>query len=362
MKRLAKILPGVLLVLCVSLPSFAQQRVVKGSYINVRKDGNFKSPVVTKKLRGDTYTLHFEKEGWAKVTFTDGTEGWVYLTNIERAGETTVSEAPEEELAINLQPRVQERNPVIKTTTADAKKTQPPKPTPVPPEPDKPEVKPVVPPKPPAPKQKSVTTKPPKPIQIAKATIPVLPAHPESPSERTTSKTAEEFYNEAITFYENRKFTEALEANRMALKLAPRNAEILNNLGNCLFKMGRVDEAIKEWKNALEVSPKSAKICNNLGIAYYQIDENQKAIEYYKKAILFEPKFPDPYYNLASVHGFMGKFDDATQNYRIFLELGPDKTMRRLTEERIEYCQKQVAREKPETGSGSTATTKKKSK
>eukprot|EP01156_Anaeramoeba_ignava_P008240 Anaeramoba_ignava/a357228_32.p1 GENE.a357228_32~~a357228_32.p1 ORF type:complete len:112 (+),score=21.95 a357228_32:511-846(+) len=106
--------------------------------------------------------------------------------------------------------------------------------------------------------------------------------------------------------------------------------------------MGRINEALESWKMALKVSPKSGKICNNLGIAFYQLDQNKKAIEYYKKAILFEPQFPDPYYNLASVYGFVGKFEDAILNYQKFLEFSPDKTMKKLAEERIEYCERQV--------------------
>ncbi len=114
--------------------------------------------------------------------------------------------------------------------------------------------------------------------------------------------------------------------------------------------MGKVDEALSTWKEALEVSPKSAKVCNNLGIAFYQKDENEKAIEFYKKAILFDPQFPDPYYNLASVFGFKSQFKDAIENYQKYLGFTLDPTMKQLTEERIEYCKKQMATQPKTTG------------
>jgi len=158
----------------------------------------------------------------------------------------------------------------------------------------------------------------------------------------SSSKTPEEYYNEAIDLYEKKKFSEALEANKRALELAPKNPEIMNNMANCLLKLKRIDQALEEWKKALEISPKSAKICNNMGIAYYDSDDNEKAIEYYKKAILFEPDFPDPYYNLASVYGFKGEYKEALNYYRKYLSFSLDPTMKQLTEERIEYCQKQL--------------------
>ncbi len=108
--------------------------------------------------------------------------------------------------------------------------------------------------------------------------------------------------------------------------------------------MGRIQDALDTWKEALKITPKSGKISNNLGIAYYQLDKNKDAIEYYKKAILFEPQFPDPYYNLASVYGFTGKFADAILNYRKFLEFDPEPVMKKLAEERIAYCERQVAK------------------
>jgi Tfp pilus assembly protein PilF len=288
---------------------FAEQRTVQGSYINVRQDGNFKAPIVTKKLRGDTYTVEHEKDGWARIVFSDGTKGWIYLSTLERPRSEARGQTPAAE-------------PVVPALPAAVK-------------PDKEK------PKPPADdKKKPTEARKPEPKPEAKPTEP--PGPTVTPGAVSTTKTAEEFYNEAIDLYEKRRYSQALEANRAALAQAPRNSEILNNLANCLFKMGKVEEAVTNWKKALEIAPKSAKICNNLGIAYYQMDQNDRAIEFYQKAILFEPQFADAYYNLASVFGFKGRFKEALDYYRKFLEFTPDKTMRRLTEERIDYCQKQI--------------------
>ncbi len=281
--------------------------IVKGSYINIRKEPKFNSPLIGKKMRGDRYTVEFEKNNWVRVAFEDGMTGWLYKTLIERREEVieegkAKAEAAEKE----------------KKNTGQKKAKTPEK------------------------KEKEVKEKTPKKAAEKKEKVKKEINKADAAKVVETSGSAEELYNEAIKLYEKRKFAEALDKNKLAFKKAPQNAEILNNIGNCLFKMGRIEEALDSWKDALKISPKSGKICNNLGIAYYQLDQNKKAIEYYKKAILFEPQFPDPYYNIASVYGFSGKFEDAILNYQKYLEFSPDSTMKKLAEERIDYCQRQV--------------------
>ncbi|GAB4282063.1 MAG: hypothetical protein Kow0029_27420 [Candidatus Rifleibacteriota bacterium] len=296
--------------------TFAASGVVRGSYINVRKEAKFDSPIIGKKMRGDRYEIEFTDNNWLKVKFSDGVNGWIYKTLVERTGDDEDLEIPKD-----AQPPKK-----IKSEKKAEKK--------IPKKPDKKK------------DQKDKTE-----IQAKKNSA--SEKH-EKQTEKQTEKdtaiveisgTAEELYNEAIKLYEKRKYAQALELNQEALKKAPKNAEILNNIGNCQFKMGRIEDALSSWKEALRISPQSGKICNNLGIAYYQMDKNKEAVEFYKKAILFEPQFPDPYYNLASVYGFTGKFEDAILNYKKFLEFSPDPTMKKLAEERIAYCERQIAKE-----------------
>lgn len=284
------------------LAQTVREGVVKGSYINLRKDAKFNSPIVGKKMRGDTYKIVFEENNWLKVVFVDGTEGWLYKTLSEQTKEKT-AKAPEAagDDKTGKKPETEENK-------KDAAKT-------------------------PAKKEIKMDSKAGKSKQAP-------PAKPAAVVE--ISGTAEELYNEAIRLYEKKKYAQALEKNLLAMQKAPQNAEIINNIGNCQFKLGRIEDALESWKNALKIAPRSGKICNNLGIAYYQLDKNKDAVEYYKKAILFEPEFPDPYYNLASVYGFTGKFADAIVNYRKFLEFSPDATMKKLAEERIAYCERHI--------------------
>lgn len=318
-KRFGKIL-AIFGAMTLTMPLMAvKDGVVKGSYINLRKEAKFNSPIVSKKMRGDAYKVLFEENNWLKVSFTDGSEGWLYKTLVEKADESVAAKDIEDKKGAADAKMAADKKAAADKKTDAGKKSDSVKKT----------------------DEKALK----KEAKVDK-TVPVLekPMAPKTiPAEVVeVSGTAEELYNEAIFLYEKKKFAQALEKNQLAIEKAPQNAEILNNIGNCQFKLGRIEEALESWKNALKISPRSGKICNNLGIAFYQLDKNKDAIEYYKKAILFEPEFPDPYYNVASVYGFTGHFTDAIVNYRKFLEFSPDDTMKKLAEERIAYCERHI--------------------
>lgn len=310
--------------LSLTLPAEAvdkdKEGIVRGSYINLRAEPKFNSQIVGKKLRGDTYTIKFEQQNWLKVIFKDNTEGWIYKTLIEATNKDAVDGKVEldevnskTEKKDDTSSKKEEKKDINKKAgKADQFKNESSKPAKSALESENPLVKPV--------NQKQI------------------------PDVVEESGTAEELYNQAIKLYEKRKYAEALDKNKAASKKAPKNAEILNNIGNCQFKLGRIEDALESWKEALKIAPRSGKICNNLGIAYYQLDKNKDAIEYYKKAILFESDFADPYYNIASVYGFIGNFDDALMYYKKFLEFNPDDTMKKLADERIAYCEKQLSK------------------
>ncbi len=289
-----------------------KEGIVRGSYINIRSEPKFTADIIGKKLRGDTYTIKFEQQNWLKVVFKDNTEGWIYRTLIEASG-TIDSSKEADKNKDNKSETSKEKETKVAQSDKDKAKAE------------KAKIE----------KAKVAEKKEEKPL--------IKPVNKEKlPEVVEYSGTAEELYNEAIKLYEKRKYSEALERNQAAIKKAPKNAEILNNLANCQFKLGRLEDALESWKSALKIAPRSGKICNNLGIAYYQLDKNKESIEYYKKAILFEPDFADPYYNIACVYGFTGDFEEALKHYKKFLEFNPDDTMRNLADEKIAYCEKQL--------------------
>jgi hypothetical protein len=100
----------------------AETGVVKGSYINVRKEAKFDSPIITKKMRGDRYEIEFTDKYWVKVRFNDGTLGWIYKTLIERVGDAPEPE-PEPEKESVKKPEKKKEPQKAKKPEPEKKKT-----------------------------------------------------------------------------------------------------------------------------------------------------------------------------------------------------------------------------------------------
>lgn len=395
---------------------YAKQGIVKGSYVNIREQPNFTSKIIAKKARGEIYNILFEENGWRKVKFNDGVEGWIFLSLIEstlpepskiEASATNIISvigisSPTSNFNISipssksLAKDKKIENKQQQTNKQQAKKETKGSASNVPATfsinnaelVSKVASKPLELPNLPfnsfsqannliqsskdnkiqdsqLSKNKNVSemdmnldnlknvkqkneqsTKYQNDIKKENLKYKIKEKEDNCSSSITIStKSAQDLYNEAIEYYEKKRYNDAINSNLEALKLAPNNPNILNNLASCYFKINQIQTAIDYWKKALEINPKSAKICNNLGIAYYQIDEIDKAIEYYQKAILYDPNFPDPYYNLASVYGYKGNYKEAIKNYNKYLEFNPDENMKKMTSDRINYCMKMLKNE-----------------
>ena len=75
-----------------------------------------------------------------------------------------------------------------------------------------------------------------------------------------------------------------------SVKINPRYAEGLNNLGTVYYSKRNFGKAIKFYKKALEVSPRSASIYSNLGTAYFARKKYQDAVDAYQQALTLDPE------------------------------------------------------------------------
>jgi Flp pilus assembly protein TadD len=65
-----------------------------------------------------------------------------------------------------------------------------------------------------------------------------------------------------------------------------------------LLEMDRLDEAIAEFRAALKIDPKSARTLNNLGIALGSQGRMDEAIEQFRQALALQPDSEDARRNL----------------------------------------------------------------
>merc|ERR1712038_557441 len=100
---------------------------------------------------------------------------------------------------------------------------------------------------------------------------------------------AEEAKQQGNTHLRNKKWPQAVEAYEEAVKRAPKNATIRNNLAASLCKIMDFNGAKREIDVALELDPKYVKAWTRKGDIEVLMKENHKALESYKNGLKFEP-------------------------------------------------------------------------
>ncbi len=90
----------------------------------------------------------------------------------------------------------------------------------------------------------------------------------------------------------NLHLEEALSLIEKALKLSPRDGNIVDSLGWAYYRLDRNREAIGHLQRALELEKNHPVILDHLGDALHKEGDRKKAVEYWRQAIQYGPEFP----------------------------------------------------------------------
>ncbi|MBN2580850.1 MAG: tetratricopeptide repeat protein [Pirellulales bacterium] len=131
-------------------------------------------------------------------------------------------------------------------------------------------------------------------------------------------------YNLAMTLLVQDQVSEAIQHYEQALRLNPRNVNILNNLGNALKRAGRLSEAIVRFRQALKLDPQFADCYNNLGNALRALGRQQEALDCYTQTLKFNPLSADARFNLGQILFETGKIPEAARQFQKALETNPN--------------------------------------
>jgi Tetratricopeptide repeat/TPR repeat len=103
----------------------------------------------------------------------------------------------------------------------------------------------------------------------------------------------------------------------------PKNAFLLNELGNQLATRGRLQQAEAKYRSALEIDPHLAIVWNNLGVVLLSQGEFTRAKWAYGHAIDDDPAYALAHYNLGAAFQSRGKMTAAVKSYKRAFELDP---------------------------------------
>jgi len=118
-----------------------------------------------------------------------------------------------------------------------------------------------------------------------------------------------------------RRYQAAIQAYR---QLPHPSALVLNKIGMANQQMFVIDEARRNYEAALKIEPKNPDILNNIGTVYYSTKQYGEAERYYRKALKYHPQSALIYKNLGTALLAQDKFKKGWQSYQDALALDPE--------------------------------------
>ena len=108
----------------------------------------------------------------------------------------------------------------------------------------------------------------------------------------------------------------ALQACQRSLALDPNCWEAHGKAGLALHELGRLEEAKGHLCQALELNPRQAGVLNNLGNVYQQLSRFDAAMDCYRQALLVDENCLPAYCSLGSLLNDQGRLDEARPFFR----------------------------------------------
>ena len=102
------------------------------------------------------------------------------------------------------------------------------------------------------------------------------------------------------------------------------SAIVQNKIGIAHHQMLQMNEARKYYEQAIKLNPKYAEAINNLGTIYYARRSYRRAIGQYNKALKLAPNSASIYSNLGTAQFARKKYEEASASYQKALSLDPE--------------------------------------
>ncbi|KAG7455920.1 hypothetical protein MATL_G00246240 [Megalops atlanticus] len=140
---------------------------------------------------------------------------------------------------------------------------------------------------------------------------------------QTVPHNAKVHYNYANFLKDQGRNQEAIHHYKTALRLYPRHASAMNNLGTLTHNP---EEAERHYRTALQINPQHNRALFNLGNLLKSQGKEEEAEQLLKDSILYGPHFADAYSSLASLYAEQKRFAEANEIYLQGIESCPDSS------------------------------------
>ena len=162
---------------------------------------------------------------------------------------------------------------------------------------------------------------------------------------------SEALNNLGTIYFQKQEFSKAELYFREALDQEPEAYQPLVNLGGALLAQGRSREALEINRHAQNVRPRDALANAQLGFNYFLLGDYDLALTYLELAKELDPAhFSNPQVPLAEIYLRRSELEAARRELEEFLEYhpdGPQAENARLTIQKIEQTQRNTPEKKP---------------
>ena len=138
-----------------------------------------------------------------------------------------------------------------------------------------------------------------------------------------TTGTPEELERQGDQLRAQKRYLDSVDYYDAAIAKQPA-AILYNKRGIALLFLQRNKDAQKSFEKAVKLDPKSAEGLNNLGFIAQTEKRYGRAIKYYEKALQIRPNSATFHYNLGAAYFGKHDYDKAAEQYRAAHQLDPD--------------------------------------
>lgn len=134
------------------------------------------------------------------------------------------------------------------------------------------------------------------------------------------------YFYRGIIYERQKNFIKMEQDFQKALKLSPKQPDVLNFLGYSLVEQRkRLPEALSMIMSAAEERPQSGYITDSLGWIYFRLGDYQAAVEPMEKAVKLQPVDPIINDHLGDVYWMVGRIREANFQWKRALSFSPSK-------------------------------------
>lgn len=85
------------------------------------------------------------------------------------------------------------------------------------------------------------------------------------------------------------------------LAARPNDAEVMIQLGNDYFDLGKHEKAVEYYQKSLQIDPRNPDVITDMGISLRKLGESQESADAFRKALEIDPNHPMALFNLGIV-------------------------------------------------------------